>query len=68
MKPGTSNSLLRSDEERLRSYGWVDPQKDKVHLPIAEAMRLLADPEVARSRGIRVEPANGKAGAGGGGP
>jgi hypothetical protein len=62
------DALLRGDEERLRNYGWVDPQKDKVHLPIAEAMRLLADPEVARSRGIRVEPAKGKAAAGGGGP
>jgi hypothetical protein len=46
----------REEEDRLLTGppGWVDPQKGTVHIPIAEAMRLLTDPEVAKARGIRV--------------
>ncbi len=36
--------------ERLESYGWVDRQAGVVHIPIAEAMRLVAS-------GARVGPA-----------
>lgn len=36
-------AALREKEERfLSSYGWVDRQRGKVHIPIAEAMQLLA--------------------------
>jgi hypothetical protein len=47
------------EDERLKGYGWVDPQKGTVYIPIAEAMRRLTDPEVAKARGIRVEAPKG---------
>jgi hypothetical protein len=49
----------RVEDQRLVGYGWTDPQKGTVHIPIGEAMRLLADPEYARDKGIRVAPARG---------
>jgi hypothetical protein len=50
---------LEKDEKRLNGYGWTDPKKETVHIPIAEAMRLLADPEIAKAKGIRVDPSQG---------
>ena len=47
--------LLRQREEtQLTTYGWVDAKKGTVRIPIAEAMRLLADPKTAAARGIHV--------------
>ena len=47
---------LRHDEDvRLNGYGWVDKQAGVVHIPIAEAMRLLADPKTAQAHGMRVD-------------
>lgn len=51
-----------ADAEQLKNYGWVDPTKDLVRLPIAEAMKLALrngqNPEQARSNLIsRVEKA-----------
>lgn len=37
----------RQEAERLRSYGWVDEQAGVVHIPIEEAMRIVAE----RARG-----------------
>ena len=35
---------LRAEEERhLRSYGWVDPARGAVHIPIDRAMQLLLE-------------------------
>jgi hypothetical protein len=52
----------KAEEAQLNSYGWIDGKGDTVHIPIAEAMRLLAKPEFAKERGIRVEPATEKEG------
>jgi hypothetical protein len=30
-------------EERLRSYGWVDPRQGVVHIPVDRAMELIAE-------------------------
>jgi hypothetical protein len=60
------DQLRQAEEARLKSYGWTDPQKGKVHIPIDEAMRLLANPEFAKAHGIRVEPADPKGAAKGG--
>jgi hypothetical protein len=52
---------LKKDEQQLKGYGWTDAKKGTVHIPIAEAMRLLADPETAKAKGIRVETSKGGA-------
>jgi len=48
-------AAMRAAEDRvLHSYGWVDPQKGIVHIPIEEAMkRTLANglPATATSTG-----------------
>jgi hypothetical protein len=54
--------LRQAEDARLNSYGWADAKHDKVRIPIAEAMRLLANPEFAKDHGIRVEPAKNKGG------
>jgi len=51
----------RDSEDRLKEYGWNDAKKGTVYIPIAEAMRLLADPETAKAKGIRVETPKGGA-------
>jgi hypothetical protein len=43
------------EEKRLNGYGWADANSGKVHIPITEAMRLMANPEFAKDHGIRVE-------------
>jgi len=47
--------LRRAEDRRLSNYGWVDRKTGVVHIPIEEAMRQLADPDVAKVHGIRVE-------------
>jgi hypothetical protein len=54
--------LRREEDRRLKSYGWVDKQVGVVHIPIDEAMRLLADPKNAEAHGIRVDAAKKKGG------
>jgi hypothetical protein len=53
--PVTDLAAMRAAEDRvLHSYGWVDPQKGTVHIPIEEAMkRTLANglPAAATSTG-----------------
>jgi hypothetical protein len=53
--PVTDLAAMRAAEDRvLHSYGWVDPQKGIVHIPIEEAMKLtLANglPAAATSTG-----------------
>jgi hypothetical protein len=45
---------IRDREDRVLSdYGWVDSHKEIVRIPIAEAMRMLSDPEFAKTKGIR---------------
>jgi hypothetical protein len=54
---------LRDREEiHLKAYGWIDAEVGVVHIPIAEAMRRLADPKTAERYGIRIEAAKKKGG------
>jgi hypothetical protein len=42
-KPALDLKAIRDEEDqRLNSYGWVDPQKGVVRIPIARAIDLLA--------------------------
>jgi hypothetical protein len=52
----------QAEESRLNTYGWVDAKAGTVHMPIAEAMRLLSNPDFAKAKGIRVEPPKDKGG------
>ena len=54
--------LREAEDRRLSSYGWVDAEAGTVRIPIAEAMRLLADPKVAERHGIRTEAVTKKKG------
>jgi len=53
----------RKTEDRLLNDppSWLDTKKGTVRLPIAEAMRLLANPEFAKTKGIRVDSSRGGA-------
>src|SRR5262245_34019074 len=47
---------LRQEEDAiLTGYGWVDRDAGVVRIPIAEAMRMLADPKIADTHGIRAK-------------
>jgi hypothetical protein len=47
---------LRDREETiLNHYGWVDAKKGIVHIPIDDAIRILANPKTAKERGIRIQ-------------
>lgn len=35
------NKFRINEEERLNSYGWVDPGKDKIRIPIERAVEIL---------------------------
>ena len=54
--------LRQADDERLESYGWVDAKNGILHIPIGEAMRLLADSKTGATHGIRVQSGNQKGG------
>jgi len=46
------DQFRRDEDARLNSYGWTDAKIGTVHIPIAEAMRLLANPvEPAKNNG-----------------
>jgi hypothetical protein len=49
------DALRQREEAHLASYGWVDARAGVVRIPIADAMRLLADPQTAAARGILVK-------------
>ncbi len=44
------NKFRAAAEERLNTYGWVDPQASVVHIPISRAMDILAQ------RGLPTRP------------
>jgi hypothetical protein len=54
--------LREAEDRRLSGYGWVDAKAGVVHIPIAEAMRLAADPKIAAMHGIRSEAVKKKGG------
>jgi hypothetical protein len=54
--------LRDAEDRRLDGYGWVNAKTGLVHIPIAEAMRLLADPKFAEAHGIRWEAVTKKGG------
>jgi hypothetical protein len=51
--PADLRAMLAQEDAQLNSYGWVDRKTETVHIPIAQAMKLLAE------RGL---PAPGKPG------
>ena len=65
---------MRAEEDKvLRAYGWADPQRGKVQIPIEEAMRLLAEqglpsrpnPPAAALRGLPQDSSSGRTLTGG---
>jgi hypothetical protein len=49
-------ALRHKEHELLNTYGWVDPKKNIVRIPVAEAMRLLAtDRSLRDAHGLRVD-------------
>jgi hypothetical protein len=56
-EPVDLERLRREEDRQLNGYGWVDEKAGVVHIPIAEVMRLLADPKTADAHGIRVDNA-----------
>jgi hypothetical protein len=46
--------LRQAEDFLLNRYGWIDRDKGIVHIPVEEAMRLLADPKAQDANGIRV--------------
>jgi hypothetical protein len=60
-EPLDLTKLRQAEDSLLNRYGWIDRDKGIVHIPIAEAMRLLAHPETQDAKGIRVRsPKEGK--------
>ncbi|HYV37304.1 MAG TPA: hypothetical protein VE988_16470 [Gemmataceae bacterium] len=53
------NTFRKEEDATLNSYGWVDAKSDQVRIPIEEAMRLLANPDLAKTHGVEVAPAKG---------
>jgi hypothetical protein len=53
------NRFRDEENARLNSYGWSDAKADRIHIPIKDALKLMANPEFARSRGIAVETKKG---------
>jgi hypothetical protein len=54
-EPMNLERFRREEDRRLNGFGWVDKNAGVVHIPIAEAMRLLADAKFAEARGVRVD-------------
>jgi len=42
--------LYAEEEQRLDSYGWVNKEKQIVHIPIERAMKLLVEEKRLRAR------------------
>jgi len=51
--PADLRAMRAQEQAQLNSFGWVDRETETVHIPIAQAMKLLAE------RGL---PASGKPG------
>jgi hypothetical protein len=51
--------LRQAEDDLLNGYGWVDRKAGIVRIPVAEAMRLLADPKSAEANGLRVRAIKG---------
>lgn len=48
----------RQEEQRLSSYGWIDPQKRIVRLPIERAIEILSERGLPEPEGDPEPPAN----------
>ena len=62
-------TYLESQQERLNSYGWIDKEQNRVHIPIEDAMRLTVerglparpeDPEAPQPGLIASDPSSGR--------
>lgn len=50
-----------AEHERLSSYGWVDRQRGIVHIPVEQAMKMLAEnglPAAKQTANVAVPPTN----------
>ncbi|MCI0415381.1 hypothetical protein L0222_21625 [bacterium] len=45
--PQDLQSFRASEKENLESYGWVNPEKGIVRIPVSEAMKLVIEREKA---------------------
>ena len=52
-------SLRREENQRLSSYGWIDPQQRVVRVPVERAIEILAERGLPEPRGS-LEPAKPK--------
>jgi hypothetical protein len=48
---GDMDELRRQEDKLLNGYGWTDAKNGTVHIPIREAMRLLAEKHKTTSKG-----------------
>jgi hypothetical protein len=57
--PEDLNEFRATEQDELESYGWVDQQKGVVHIPVEQAMSLLAERGLPKTQ----TPANQNDGA-----
>ena len=50
----------REEEQRLSSYGWIDPDKRIVRIPIERAIEILSERGLPEPEGSLGPPANGE--------
>jgi len=48
----------RAEEQRLSSYGWIDPQQRIVRIPIERAIEILSERGLPEPQGPLEEPTN----------
>jgi hypothetical protein len=62
-------TYAESQRQRLNSYGWIDKEQGRVHMPIDDAMRLMVerglparpdDPEAAQSGMMATDASSGR--------
>jgi hypothetical protein len=59
--PAADLTLFRREEEqRLSSYGWIDPDKRIVRIPIERAIEILSERGLTEFDGSLETPANGE--------
>lgn len=59
--PAADLTLFRREEEqRLSSYGWIDPDKRIVRIPIERAIEILSDRGLPEPEGSLEPPVNGE--------
>jgi hypothetical protein len=49
---GDLEAWRQQQRNKLKTYGWVDEKKGVVHIPIDQAIKILADPNQQAANGI----------------